>query len=327
MTSTPTILLDLLADRQLNPSAIRLDFAEACPNLEQAVDADALIRLAQQIPCLIDAEGYAGLPAELQAQLRNAGVDTVAAHSVQTTNDSDSVLPASANWLDGRWYLAAPGGQNRQSPSRTLALQLMQLVADDADTHEIENVFRQDPVLAYHLLRLVNSLGVGSGRHVSSFAQAILILGRQQLKRWLNLMLFAASRDDRRAPMLMARVAVRARTMEQLAKAAGLDRWQQEQAFMCGMFSLLGILFGMPLADLLKPLRLAPGLADALLLRNTGIGRLLQCVEDAEYRRRDALDAQLAAFGLVAEQWNRVTLEAHLWMLGALHGQQEVSHA
>ncbi|MBV5336453.1 MAG: HDOD domain-containing protein, partial [Deltaproteobacteria bacterium] len=114
-----------------------------------------------------------------------------------------------------------------------------------------EAVFRQDPILAYHLLRLVNSLCIGVDKHISSFSQAILILGRHQLKRWLNLMLFAANRDDYRTPMLMARVAVRARSMELLAKAGGFDRSEQDQAFMAGMFSLLGVLFGMPLSEVL----------------------------------------------------------------------------
>jgi EAL and modified HD-GYP domain-containing signal transduction protein len=157
--------------------------------------------------------------------------------------------------LSGDWYLAPPPKSTpTQAASRALSLKLMQLVATDADTCEIEAIFRQEPVLAYHLLRLVNSLGVGVGRHISSFSQAI---------RWLNLMLFAASRDDYRSAMLIARVAVRARSMELLAKAVGLDRWHQEQAFMVGMFSLLGVLFGMPLPEILSPLKLSDLLDDA----------------------------------------------------------------
>ena len=43
------------------------------------------------------------------------------------------------------------------------------------------------------------------------------------LKRWLNLMLFAASREDHRSAMLLARVAVRARSMECWRRPAGFS--------------------------------------------------------------------------------------------------------
>ena len=186
----------------------------------------------------------------------------------------------------------------KRQASRSLSLKLLQLVATDADTCEIEAIFRQDPVLAYHLLRLVNSLGVGVGRTISSFAQAILILGRQQLKRWLNLMLFAASRDDYRSAMLLARVAVRARTMELLAKARGFDRSEQDQAFMAGMFSLLGILFGLPLAGILNPLQLHESLTSGVLHHEGELGRLLQAVECSECADETRLIGLLGSLNL-----------------------------
>lgn len=256
------------------------------------------------------------------------GIQTVAATAIQSVepNERPAMRPGK-QWLSGDWYLAPPPrSTSTQAASRALSLKLMQLVATDADTCEIEAIFRQEPVLAYHLLRLVNSLGVGVGRHISSFSQAILILGRQQLKRWLNLMLFAASRDDYRSAMLIARVAVRARSMELLAKAVGLDRWHQEQAFMVGMFSLLGVLFGMPLPEILAPLKLSDLLDDALLAHEGDIGRFLQCIESSERLDEMHVLALLAQIGLSTEDWNRLTLEAHLWMLGAIHDQQDMRH-
>ncbi|UUZ47948.1 HDOD domain-containing protein [Massilia sp. B-10] len=110
-------------------------------------------------------------------------------------------------------------------------MQLAALIASDAHTHDIEALLRKDPTLSYHLLRLVNTLGMGVGRKITSFSQAILILGRQQLRRWVNLMLFAAREGDPRSTMLLARVAVRGRLLEQLVKARGRDKPAQDQAF------------------------------------------------------------------------------------------------
>ncbi|WP_170285853.1 EAL and HDOD domain-containing protein [Propionivibrio limicola] len=206
--------------------------------------------------------------------------------------------------------------------SRTLSLRLLHLVATDADTHEIEAIFREDPVLAYHLLRLVNSLGVGVGRHISSFSQAIIILGRQQLKRWLNLMLFAANMNDYRAGMLMARVTVRARSMELLAALLGRDRTVQEAAFMCGMFSLLGVLFGMPLASVLAPLKLNESIAAGVLRHDGTLGQLLKIVEGVEQGRSDAIRPLLETANIGDRDLNEITLAAHEWMLNVIRDKQ-----
>jgi EAL and modified HD-GYP domain-containing signal transduction protein len=219
--------------------------------------------------------------------------------------------------VEGDWPLRAPAkSSGAQAASRATALQLVQLVANDAATHEIENILRRDPTLSYQLLKLVNSLAMGAGRKVTSFSQAILILGRQQLRRWLNLMVFAARSDDVRSPMLLARVAVRARTMELLARETGQGKQVQEQAFMTGMFSLLGVLFGVPLGELLAPLNLGDATQRALLSKSGELGELLALVEAAEHSDLVAVAKGLEALQLAPLEFNRTVVEANLWMLG-----------
>lgn len=330
MSLMPLIFIELLADAKLNPVATRFRAGTGDSNtLLSLCTNNSFLAFVTRIPCLIDAADAQFLPADVLDAIQRAGVCPLEAGLVHDTETSGKpLMPSGKQWLSGDWYLAPPPKMTQsQSASHALSLKLMQLVATDADTCEIEAIFRQEPVLAYHLLRLVNSLGVGVGRHISSFSQAILILGRQQLKRWLNLMLFAAGRDDYRSAMLIARVAVRARSMELLAKAVGLDRWHQEQAFMVGMFSLLGVLFGMPLVEILGPLKLNP-LIDAALLQHAGdSGHFLLCVEASERHDDKAVGELLAGIGLNSEDWNQLTLEAHLWMLGAIQDQQDARHA
>jgi EAL and modified HD-GYP domain-containing signal transduction protein len=206
-------------------------------------------------------------------------------------------------------------------------LQLVQLVSADADTHEIEALLRRDPTLSYHLLRLVNSLGVGSGRRVTSFSQAILILGRSQLRRWLNLMLFSSREGDPRSPMLLARVAVRARAMELLSRGAGLGKAQQEQAFMVGMFSLLGVLFGLALSEVLKPLTMSDAVQQALLAHEGELGELLGVVEAAERDDHAALAGHLQALQIDTGSFNQVAADAYLWMQTVAAGNTGRSHA
>lgn len=236
-------------------------------------------------------------------------------------------LPETAHWVSGDWCLAPPAKANAgRAASQAVALQLVQLVSADADTAEIEALLRREPLLSYELLRLVNSLGVGGGRRIAGFAQAILILGRQQLRRWLNLMLFAARGDDTRAQMLLARVAVRARLMEALAKAGGLGKQAQEQAFMVGMFSLLGVLFGKPLAQLLPPLMLGDAMLAALLDGTGELGELLALVVAAERGEFATVLATLDHWQIDTQACNAMMIDAHLWMLTVV-GDGGAGHA
>ena len=230
-------------------------------------------------------------------------------------------LPAGTLLIEGDWCMAAPPKPTgAQAASRALALQLAQLVATDAHTHDIEALLRKDPTLSYHLLRLVNSLGIGAGRRISSFSQAILILGRQQLRRWVNLMLFAARQGDPRSAMLLARVAVRGRLLETLTKALGRDKAGQDQAFIAGMFSLLGVLFGMPLADVLAPLSISEELQQALLEEKGELSQSLRrcvAVEEGDF---GAVATLLQELRIDVASFNEAMVEANLWMIGAVRG-------
>jgi EAL and modified HD-GYP domain-containing signal transduction protein len=325
----PLVFLHLLADRKLKPGAILLEAAaDSETALAQLAGEPDFPAFASQFPCFISAATASALPPATVLSLQEAGCRLLAVEAAHRSDEPGKpVLPDEALWLNGNWYLAPPAKPAiSQGASRALALKLVQLVSADADTHEIEDIFRQDPTLSYHLLRLVNSLGMSTGKRVTSFSQAILILGRQQLRRWLNLMLFAARKDDHRAAMLLARVAIRARSLELLARLTGLDRSDQELAFMAGMFSLLGVLFGMPLAEVFKPLQISEALVAAVLRHEGDIGRLLQAVEYAELGDAAGLGGLLGELQLSAAQFNRLSLEACQWMLGLIHEAQGGAH-
>jgi len=287
---------------------------------------DDFLILTRRFPCVALA-GRIAPP--LSAALQEAGCQVIDEEIVlRAEHLSEHMLAPQHVWIAGSWYLAPPAKPvGNQAASRALALQLVQLVSADADTREIEAVLRRDPALSYHLLRLVNSLGMGLNREITSFAQAILILGRAQLRRWLNLMLFSARSGDDRSPMLLARVATRARLMELLARTSGMDKSGQESAFMAGMFSLLGKLFGMPLDEVLRPLKISAALQSAVLRHEGEIGKLLALAEAAERGDLPALAAGLDTLPLTTAEFNLLLVQTHLWMLDVVQESAGGAHA
>ena len=328
--SAPLVFFRVLAERSGKPAGLLIDLGAGDP----ADDFAGLLPL-------FDSEAFGGLSGALArfhrpladpalaAALAGAGWRELAAPALCRIDDrlAAELLPPAAAWVDGDWCMAPPPkASGAQAASRAFALQMVQLVAADADTHEIEALLRRDPTLSYNLLRLVNSLGMGTGRRITSFSQALMILGRQHLRRWLNLMLFAARQGDVRSAMLLARVALRARALELLAKSGGLDKNTQEQGFMTGMFSLLGVLFGMPLTEVLAPLALGEAVHAALLRREGDLGALLMLFETAERGDQDSVAAQLETLQIPHDEFNQAMVDAASWMQGALREAQGQSN-
>lgn len=326
MTQTnPVALLffRVLADRNGVPAALLFDCGAGDQQALTALcDADNFAMLSAAMPCLFRADTLAPpLATALQALRWRALAPATVCRVDQRL--ADAVLPAAASWIDGHWCMTAPPTATAaQAASRATALQMVQLVADDADTHAIEALLRRDPTLSYNLLRLVNSIGVGGGRRITSFSQALMLLGRQQLRRWLNLMLFAARQGDVRSKMLLARVAMRARALELLTKAMGLDKPHQEQAFMTGMFSLLGVLFGMTLAEVLAPLTLGEEVHAALLRQEGVFGQMLMLVEAVEQGDHAAIAAAVDGLHIDRADFNDAMIAAAGWMQGAMQESQ-----
>lgn len=311
---TALVFVELLAgaDRRLGALRWHVRPTDTAPALDW-LRSPALAELATVLPCVWPRDVVARWSPEHQAAVLSHGGQLLDAHD---TPNGGTPWPAQARWCQGDWYQAPPLKPNvAQAASRQRALQLLQMVADNADTHALEDVFRHDAALSYQLLRLVNSVAMGTRREITSFGQAILMLGRQQLKRWLNLLLFAARDDDERSAMLMAHVSLRARGMELLAQTAGLDRHDQDQAFMAGMFSMLGVLFGTPLVDMLRTIRVPDALHAALVDRQGALGQLLTAWEAVERRDADTTARALAQWGVPVDSYNVLLLQACGWML------------
>lgn len=188
---------------------------------------------------------------------------------------------------DGRFVsLLDTATEQARDLLRLKLLKLLSLVAQDADTHEIEAVFREEPKLSYNLLRLVNSVAIGARAPINSFSQAIALLGRRQLQRWLQLLIYANQGAGAHHPNpLMQLAAARGREMELLS--AAIDPQPDEPgfcdaAFMTGIFSLLDVLLHMPMREILEQLPLQKNIGEALDSRSGVLGELLQAVSCGE---------------------------------------------
>jgi len=172
------------------------------------------------------------------------------------------------------------------SPSELALMRLLNLLLADAETDELENLFKTQPELIMRLMRLVNSVGMGFTRKITSIHDAIVVLGRSQLMRWLKLMLYSqTAHNGKSSEPLLQMASQRARLMELLALQ--YNRNIADEAFMTGILSLLNALFNMPLQDVIITLSLDERIEKALLRGEGELGELLKL---AELFERDDLE-------------------------------------
>lgn len=203
--------------------------------------------------------------------------------------------------------------------TRLKLLKLLTLVERDGDTHEIEAIFREEPKLSYNLLRLVNSVAVGARTRISNFSQAIAILGRRQLQRWLQLLIYANNLADGNQPNpLMQIAAARGHLMEHLSKVA--EPKQEiadlgDKAFLIGLFSLLEVLINLPIKDILQELPLHDDVELALKVPNASglLGQLLTGIVAGESGDHATAERIFAHFGIGPETHAKAQVAAYAW--------------
>jgi len=230
------------------------------------------------------------------------------ARFVGTGVRQEQCAAAGFTWFSGDYPMfPKPAGEPDDGTSRRRLLALLGLLGRDADTWELEALLKQDPALCFHLLKLVNSAAFALSKPITSFNQAISVLGRRQMQRWLQLLLYARADPDALPNLLLPMAARRGAQLEMLCRNAGGDRDAQDIAFMTGVFSLLDRLFAMPIAEVVRSLPLPDDVCEALLRRAGRLGRLLHFVE--------ITPTSLETTAIGPDEWWRSQLHAYHWAI------------
>lgn len=237
------------------------------------------------------------------------------AEKVEHIESAEQCLKLGFELFQG-YYYARPVilSGKRANSSRLSLLKLIGLISDDAAIAELEEVFKREPSLSFNLLRMVNSVAMGRRTKISSLKQAIVMLGQQQLQRWLQLLLFVKPGGNLQDNPLLELAATRGKMMELLATTqASANKAIRDHAFMVGIMSLLDTLLGVTLQEIVKQANLASEVEDALLNHDGTLGKLLLLVQKMEQGKVDTTCALLVDTGLNLNDLMRTQLEAMRW--------------
>lgn len=225
------------------------------------------------------------------------------------------------------YYFAKPTiiAGKKLDHSQLSLMKLMGLLLSDADTAELEAALKPEPGLSINLLRMTNSVGAGCTEKITSLGHAITVLGRRQLQRWLQLLVFASGSQGNTDNPLLMMAATRGRLMELLAgEVRPGDSILSDQAFMAGIMSLMPALVGLPIAEVIAPLSLTANVRDALCDGGGLLGALLHIAECSENGYIAALSKALAELpALSPKAINRAQTQALQWANDIAREKQE----
>lgn len=263
---------------------------------------------------LIDASHARSLPP--YTLLGMASRTIIGITGLHTQNDREWAQANACSFSTGEYLLARSATNGKADMTRLKLLKLLSLIEGDASTSDLEDIFREESKLSYSLLRLVNSAAMSPRSPITSFGQAINLLGRRQLQRWLQLLVYSDPNNGQHPTPLLPKAAARGRLLELLCSRLPLDpalEHPQDMAFMIGTFSLLDVLLNMPMSDILNQLPL-PELARQALDDHAGpFGELLSAVCAGDRRELAPAAAQLDALGISPETYLDAQLTAISW--------------
>ena len=197
------------------------------------------------------------------------------------------------------------------APAQASIIQLINLLRQQAHPEAIEAVLKKDAGLAFNLMRLINSAGLGMAREITSFRQAVLILGLKKMFRWAALLLTASKFGN--LPSSVGQTAVvRGRLMELLAlELLGED--EADQAFVVGVFSLLDVMLGQPMEKALESIALPQPVIDALVHNKGVFAPFLELTRACESGDDEGFARAANALQLSNHQVNWAHLQALAW--------------
>ena len=159
--------------------------------------------------------------------------------------------------------------------NQTIVIHLLAALQDsDVTAAVLSDIISRDPQLTFNLLRIVNSAKFNLPNKIDSLRQAVVALGMDEISKWATLL--ALSSNDDKPSELIRQILMTARMCEYIAERT--KETCADQAFICGVLSMLDALLQIPQNQLLEQLSLSEDVAKAITQYAGQTGKLLQAV-------------------------------------------------
>jgi len=207
------------------------------------------------------------------------------AEKVETPEEFNEARKAGYAYFQGYFFSKPVIVSARSIP--TNKMNYLRLLGDiskpELDFMALQKTIMQDTYFSYSLLNYINSAFFGLRTRIATIQQALMFLGEREVRKWASLVTLTFVGADK-SPEILATSLIRAKLCELLAEKTYLSANTME-VFLMGMFSLLDVLIGRPLGEVIAMMNVSREMKIALTTGGNAYGELLSAV--CAYERAD----------------------------------------
>ncbi len=215
-------------------------------------------------------------------KLRSKSKVKFLAEKIETREDYQRAVDIGYDYFQG-YFFSKPAMVNSKeiaALSLNLFSILERLEKPEPSYPEISDIIQRDLGLTYKLLKLANSVYIGSRYKINSIPQALTYIGIRELRQWISLMLLKEMQNVENAEMIKLSL-VRGKLMELIAAEFDCVNNPSEY-FFTGMFSFIDVLMNQPMNKLLEGLPFSHDVKQALLGEENALRQLLNSIINCE---------------------------------------------
>lgn len=203
-------------------------------------------------------------------------------------------------------------GRKLASGETTKIKLLKELASPDTNIDRLEQIIQTDLSISYRLLRYINSAKFGLRTPVESIRRAVSMLGLQNLRQWLQVIVLSDISTTDRAHELVRLSAQRGRFLQLLAEEHSAP-FEPDSMFLLGFFSLLDAILDQQMGQVLEEISLDPMLRSVLSKAGNADSEWIILLEKLDRGDWSGLEAGASHLGLPFDLVDKAVMESSIW--------------
>lgn len=199
------------------------------------------------------------------------------AEKVETYEQYEQCSQLGYSYFQGYFFAKPVVVTAKDIPANQLAILkiLKEIDQEDLDIRQLASVIQKDVSLSYKLLKFINSVTFGLKLKIASVQQALGLLGKREILKWLSLVAIREVASDKPNELLKLSI-TRARLSELLALEIRLPN--TAEVFTMGLFSAIDALLDRSWDVILKELPVTDEVGHALRGNDNQLHDILELV-------------------------------------------------